>query len=111
MSEDDARYASRPFRRVRAEFSVDEDRGVRWPGYRPLWRITRKGRDPLMLGMCVLKTVDGGQIQPGETRLAEWEFWAGVQGYVEEFLRPGDEAEICDGGTAIGRARVVEFVY
>lgn len=111
MSEDGAKYASRPFRRVRTEFSVDQGRAVRGPGYRPLWRIARAGSEPLLLGMCELKTVEGGEIQPGETRVAEWEFWAGVQGYVEEFLKPGDVAAICDGGTAIGQARVVEFVY
>ena len=111
MSEADAKYAARPFQLLRTEFSLHDGHGFRRPGYRALWPIARQGADPLLVGMCTLKAVDGGQIQQGETRQADWVFWAGVQGYIEEFLKPGDVADICDGGTVIGQARVVEFVY
>jgi hypothetical protein len=49
-------------------------------------------------------------IQPGETRRGAFEFFAGVQGYVEHLV-PGDEVEIRDGGHRVGSARIVEFIY
>jgi hypothetical protein len=111
VSDADAKYPARQFARVRTDFTLDPGRGPRRPGYRPLWRIKRGSEDPLMVGMCELALVDDGEIQPGETRRAEWAFWPGVQGYVEQYLQAGDEVDVCDGGTRIGGVRVVEFIY
>ena len=95
----------REFRYVVTEFSLDPGRIARFSGYRPIWRLTVPGEDPVLVGMCALTLVEKDRVEPGETQVVHWAFVPEVQGYIEHLLRPGARAEICGAGTAPVPAR------
>jgi hypothetical protein len=105
------RYPKREFRRVETEFSLDAGHQPMRSGSRPLWRINQEGADPILVGMCELTLVGQDSILPGETSKASWYFDPGVQGYIEQLVKPGDQIEVCEATGRIGSARVLGFVY
>jgi len=110
-SEYGARYPKREFHRVDTEFSLDSGRQPMRSGSRPIWRLKQAGADPVLVGMCEMTLVGKDLIIPGETSKANWVFDPGVQGYIEQLVKPGDQVEICEGPHRIGSVRVLGFVY
>ena len=106
-----ALYAKREFRSVETEFSLDPDRKLKLSGYRPLWRLPQAGTDPLFVGLCEMTLVGKDAIRPGETVRADWAFVPAVQGYIEQYVKPGDVIDICEGSHRVGSVRVLSFVY
>lgn len=106
-----AKHPKRKFRRVDTEFSLDSGRQPMRSGSRPIWRLKQTGADPVLVGMCEMSLVGKDSILPGETSKASWVFDAGVQGYIEQLVKPGDQVEVCEGTHRIGSVRVLEFVY
>lgn len=110
-SDDGALYPKREFRSVETEFSLDPDRKLKLSGYRPLWRLPQAGADPIFVGLCEMTLVGKDAIRPGETLRADWAFVPAVQGYIEQYVKPGDVIDICEGSRRVGSVRVLSFVF
>jgi len=106
-----AKYPKREFRRLETEFALDSGRRPMRSGSRPIWRLKQTGADPVLVGMCEMTLVGKDSILPGETSKASWIFDPGVQGYIEQLVKPGDQVEVCEGTHRIGSVRVLDFVY
>ena len=100
-----ARYPKREFHRVDIEFSLDSGRQPMRSGSHPIWRLKQTGADAVLVGLCENTLVGKDLILPDETSKANWVFDPGVQGYIEQLVKPGYQLEICEGTHRIGSVR------
>ena len=107
-----AKYPAREIRRVETRFSLNPEASPRRSGIRPLWRLRMPDGEPVLVGMTEMTLIDQEWVHPGESAQATWEFFAGVQGYIEELVKPGDVIEVTeDGRKVIGFVTITDVVY
>jgi hypothetical protein len=79
-------------------------------GYRPIFKLQRRDKEELMVGLSELVVPDGTSIEPGGSGRAIVLTAPQARDILVENIGVGDYVQLCEGTHVVGEAKVVELL-